>query len=99
MEYQATTVRTSPVVQTRAADRWFYVGTAIAAIITVVVGFGPSLVDTGARNAPLTLVVAVHGVVCIAWLLLFLTQTILGELDGFACIAASGSRRRSSRLR
>ena len=77
MEYQATAAQISPVLQTRAEDRWFYVSTAIAGIITVVVGFGPSLVNTGPRKAPLTPLVAVHGIVCVAWLLLFLAQTTL----------------------
>jgi hypothetical protein len=58
-------------------DRWFYIGLALATIITVVAGFGPSLVNTAARKAPLTPLAAAHGIVYLAWLLVFLTQTTL----------------------
>jgi hypothetical protein len=50
---------------------------AVVAIALTVIGFGPALIDTDFRKAPLTLAVALHGVVFTAWLLLFLAQTLL----------------------
>jgi uncharacterized membrane protein YhaH (DUF805 family) len=55
-------------------DRWFYIGIAVAAIVTVVIGFGPAIVSP-ARKAPLTPLAATHGIICLAWLLVFLAQT------------------------
>jgi len=50
---------------------------AMCTIVTVVLGFTPSLVNTAARNAPVTPLATAHGVVYLAWLLLFFTQTTL----------------------
>src|SRR6266851_2454543 len=72
-----TAVATVSVVRRRSVDRWFYIGTAIATIVTVVVGFAPSMINTDARNAPITPLVGAHGLVVFAWLLLFLAQTTL----------------------
>ncbi len=55
----------------------FYIAMAIVALIITVAGFGPALVNTSTRKAPLTLAVAMHGVIFAAWLLLFLVQTNL----------------------
>jgi hypothetical protein len=46
-------------------------------ILLSIVGFGPSLIDPSRRNAPFTQLLAAHGIAVGAWLLLFLTQTIL----------------------
>jgi hypothetical protein len=62
---------------TRAVERWFYIGMAIATIVVVAVGFGPSIVDTAARKGPITPLVAAHGTVYFAWLMVFLAQTTL----------------------
>ncbi len=58
-------------------DRWFYIGMAICTLITIVLGFAPSLIHTAARRAlPSTLATA-HGIVSAAWLLIFLVQSTL----------------------
>jgi hypothetical protein len=74
---RAVAVATPEVVRRPSVDRWFYIGMAIATIVTVVLGFGPSLVNTATRHAPLTPLAAAHTVVYGAWLLAFLTQTML----------------------
>lgn len=61
----------------RPVDRWFYIGMAIAAILTAIAGFGPSIINTAARKAPLTPLAEAHAIANIAWLLLFLAQTTL----------------------
>jgi hypothetical protein len=61
----------------RRGEGWFYVAMGIVALILTVIGFGPAVVDTSSRKAPLTLAVALHGVVFSAWLILFLAQTLL----------------------
>ena len=56
---------------------WFYAGMGCLAIAFTIAGFAPGLIDTQARLAPLTPVLAIHGAVFFAWLLLFLAQTML----------------------
>ena len=64
--------------QGRSRDRRFFTGMAVAAILTVFVGFAPSYYLSGAFGArPLSTLVHVHGAVSTAWMLLFLTQTSL----------------------
>ena len=60
-----------------AIERWFYIGIAIATLLTVIAGFGPSMVDTSARKAEVSALAVVHGVLFLAWLLVFLAQTTL----------------------
>ena len=62
---------------TRGSKGWFYVAMAVVAMVLTIIGFGPALVDTASRRAPLTLAVSAHGLVFAAWLLLFLAQTLL----------------------
>src|SRR5690349_14636545 len=62
---------------TRRAEGRFYIGMALTAVAIAFAGSGPAIIDPAGRKAPLTLPVAAHGVVFGAWLLLFLTQTIL----------------------
>jgi uncharacterized membrane protein YozB (DUF420 family) len=62
----------------RSRDRRFFTGMAIAAALTVFVGFAPSYYLSGVFGArPLPTLVHVHGAVSTAWILLFLTQTSL----------------------
>ena len=62
----------------RSNDRRFFTGMAIAAALTVFVGFAPTYYLRGVFGAaPLTTLVHVHGAVATAWILLFLTQTSL----------------------
>jgi hypothetical protein len=57
---------------------------ALVANLIVVAGFGPGLVDPSKRRAPLTISVAAHGAIFAAWLMLFLTQTLLIPKRQFA---------------
>lgn len=50
---------------------------SLIAVAVVVAGFGPSVVNTAGRKAPLTLMVGIHAGVFTAWLVLFFTQTFL----------------------
>jgi uncharacterized membrane protein YozB (DUF420 family) len=61
----------------RQSEGWFYVIMAIIAIAITIAGFGPTAVTTTSRRAPLTWALFAHGAIFGAWLLLFLTQTIL----------------------
>jgi hypothetical protein len=72
-----TASATHDAVAARRGEGRFYVVMALVAMTLTVIGFGPAVVDTSSRKAPLTLAVAVHGAVFSAWLLLFLAQTLL----------------------
>jgi hypothetical protein len=61
----------------RQSEGWFYVIMAIIAMAFAIAGFGPAAVSTASRRAPLTWALVSHGAIFGAWLLLFLTQTIL----------------------
>ena len=75
-----TTATSMPTASaTGRAEGRFYIGMALAAIATAIAGFGPAIFDPASRKAPLTWVVGLHGVVFGAWLLLFLTQTLLAS--------------------
>ena len=49
----------------------------LLAIMLVIAGFGPSIVDRSNRVAPLTPLVVTHGLLFTGWLLLFVTQSVL----------------------
>jgi hypothetical protein len=57
------------------AERAFFVGMALAMIVTVFVGFAPSCYVPRADAQPLTPMLHIHGAAATAWMLLFLTQT------------------------
>jgi uncharacterized membrane protein YozB (DUF420 family) len=61
----------------RQSESWFYVIMAIIAIAIAIAGFGPAALSTASRRAPMTWALVSHGAIFGAWLLLFLTQTIL----------------------
>jgi hypothetical protein len=62
----------------RHRDHRFFTGMAIAAALTVFIGFAPSYYLSGVFGGrPLTTLVHVHGAIATAWILLFLTQTSL----------------------
>lgn len=63
--------------QRRRADGKFYVGMTIVLFAIVIAGFGPGMLNTSTRLAPLTLMVGLHGLVFTAWLVLFVVQTAL----------------------
>jgi hypothetical protein len=58
-------------------DRWYFPGMAVVMIAVAIAGFAPSIVDPSRRLAPLSPLVAVHGMLGFLWLLLFLLQTTL----------------------
>jgi hypothetical protein len=58
-------------------ERWFFTGMAIAMLVISLAGFVPAIVNPVGRRAPLTFLAATHGIVFFAWLLLFLTQSLL----------------------
>lgn len=68
----------------RRVEGRFYIGMALAALATAILGFGPAILDAGSRKAPLSLAVGVHGVVFSAWLALFLIQALLVHYRQFA---------------
>lgn len=61
---------------TRSA-RWFFVGIALAALVTVFVSFAPSFYLRPATKPALALRVAAHGTLFSSWFVLFLVQTTL----------------------
>jgi hypothetical protein len=61
-----------------ARDRWFFTGMALAAALTVFVGFARCYYLRSAFGGPpLPPLVHLHGVLFTAWILLFVTQTSL----------------------
>ena len=77
MQDQGNPVATTQVARRLPVDRWFYIAMAIFAIIIIVLGFAPSIINTASRNAQPTPLIAVHGAVSAAWLAIFLAQTTL----------------------
>jgi len=66
------------VAGTRQGARRFYVGVAIAVLITVFLGFSRSYFLKAYFGTPeLSLLVHIHGLVFTSWVLLFLAQTTL----------------------
>ncbi len=57
--------------------RWFFTGIALAMLATTVAAFMPSIAHPAGRRAPVSLLVAAHGAVFYAWLLIFLVQSSL----------------------
>ncbi len=55
--------------------RWFFPAMALAMIATSLAGFVPSMAHPLGRHAPVSGLVAAHGIVFFAWLLLFLVQS------------------------
>jgi hypothetical protein len=70
------------VAGTRQGTRRFYVGVAIAVLITVFLGFSRSYFLKAYYGTPeLSLYVHIHGLVFTSWVLLFLAQTTLVATD------------------
>ncbi len=60
------------------SDRYFSAGMATAMVITVFVGFAPTFyLRAGFGSPPSTPLLQLHGILFSAWMLLFLTQTLL----------------------
>jgi hypothetical protein len=79
VQYQVIDSKQLPVVHESFFVRWFFVGVALAVILVVIAGFGPSIVFPTARKTPLPLtpLVAIHGIICVAWLGVYLAQAAL----------------------
>jgi hypothetical protein len=58
-------------------DRLFFTGMAVAAALTVFVGFAPTYYLRSSALPPLSPLVQVHGVLFTSWFLLFIAQTAL----------------------
>lgn len=56
---------------------WYYTIVGVLFIIAAIAGFAPSLIDTSQRRAPLNALVALHGILGAAWLVLFTAQAWL----------------------
>jgi hypothetical protein len=57
--------------------RWFFTGMSLAMLTVAVAAFIPSIAHPAGRRAPVSLLVATHGAVFFAWLLIFLVQSRL----------------------
>jgi hypothetical protein len=58
-------------------DRWFFTGMTLAMLAVATAGFVPSIVHTAGRRAPISPLVAAHGILFFAWLIIFLVQSRL----------------------
>jgi hypothetical protein len=80
---------------TRQGTRRFYVGMAIAVLITVFLGFSRSYFLKAYYGTPeLSLLVHIHGLVFTSWVLLFLAQTTLvatGRTDRHRKLGVAGA--------
>ena len=64
--------------QSRSRDHRFFTAMAVAAALTVFIGFAPTYYLRGAAaTRPLSALVHLHGIVFTAWMLLFVAQTSL----------------------
>lgn len=70
--------RVSTILPGRNRDRRFFTGMAIAAALTVFIGFAPTYYLGNFFDArPVSTLVHIHGVVSTSWILLFVAQTSL----------------------
>jgi len=72
---------TSKSFKSPATEGWFYTWMGVFAFLFCVAAFGPSIVHPERRLGPITPLVAAHGIVFFAWLLLFVAQTILASTN------------------
>ena len=83
------------IAGTRQGTRRFYVGMAIAVLITVFLGFSRSYFLKAYYGTPeLSLLVHIHGLVFTSWVLLFLAQTTLvatGRTDRHRKLGVAGA--------
>jgi uncharacterized membrane protein YozB (DUF420 family) len=72
-------MRQETLLTTTAKTRRFFIGVGGFMLVLSAVAFGPALLQPSGRRMPLPLspLVAVHAVVSVAWLLLFLVQATL----------------------
>src|SRR5689334_8011847 len=67
------------MVDTRRVERWILLSVPLGMMVLFAVAFAPSFIDTSRRNTPLplTALVAIHGLLGVGWLFLFLPQATL----------------------
>jgi hypothetical protein len=80
----ATSAASQASFQVRTTDGWFYTCVGVFAFLFSSAAFGPSIVYSESRLGPITPLVAAHGIVFFAWLLLFIAQTILARTGNLA---------------
>lgn len=74
----AARIAMGSAAQERQRDRWFFTGMAVAAVLTIFIGFAPSYYLKGVFGAPpISTFLHLHGILFTGWILLFLTQTSL----------------------
>ena len=61
----------------RAGDRWFFCGMALAIVLTVFWGFLATFYARGAALPPLSPLLVAHGIAFSAWVIVFAVQTAL----------------------
>jgi hypothetical protein len=57
----------------------FYTTMAALALVFSLVAFAPSLINPATRKGPISPLAAAHGILCVAWLVLFVAQTRLAS--------------------
>ena len=62
------------LTKSEIVERWFFTAMALGMLAIACAGFLPSIVNTSGRRAPLSLLVAAHGMTFLAWLLMFFVQ-------------------------
>ncbi len=71
-------LRRSPAALAWRREQWFFTGMAVAAALTVFVGYAPTYFLKRLYGAPpLSPLVHLHGILFTSWILLFLAQTTL----------------------
>lgn len=71
-------MQAAPAITRRRRERWFYIGMSLAVLATAFAGFAPSYyLRPFYTSAALMPLLHLHGVVFSAWLVLFITQTLL----------------------
>lgn len=73
----ATLHTSQPLVTQRRSHRWYFATVGVAALAIAVAGFAPSLLFPSRRLGSVNLLVAVHGILFAAWLVLFVVQSLL----------------------
>lgn len=82
----AATTPAAPVLVHSPAttDGWFYTCVGAFALLFCIVAFGPSVVHPEKRLGAITALLALHGSLFFAWLLLFIAQTTLVRTGNLA---------------
>jgi hypothetical protein len=74
-----------------SVGRWFYAAMGAACILVAIASFTPSILNPANRLGSFTWIVAAHGIVFFAWLLVFLMQTLLVQAGRIATHRSLGT--------